>query len=127
MSVWGLAAYKSYITTYVKQNVLKQKPEPCAAENKTNVETILKGAVGTMTMKAGSMYFLAVAERTYSPPAYLHLQKRYVALATDEEEQISEWKQRCQLRLKQVSAPNTVVYDSDWRLYVLQGMGATVC
>lgn len=124
--MWGLAAYQSYITTYVNQNVLRQKPEPCAAENETQAETILKRTVGTMTRRARSMYFLA-AERSYSPPAYLHLQKRYVTLATDEEEQISEWKQQCQLRLKQVSVPNTVVYDSDWRLYVLQRMGATTC
>ena len=54
--------------------------------------------------------------RSHSPPVYLQLQKRYITLATGEEEQLSEWKHQCQLRLKQVSAPNMVPDDSDWRL-----------
>lgn len=53
---------------------------------------------------------------THSSPADLQLQKRYITLATGEEEQLSEWKHQCQLRVKQVSAPNMVADDRDCRL-----------
>lgn len=97
--------------THINQHedtIERQKPEPCAAKNKPQVETTLNEALGTMLRKAAGMCLLAVGWGLILHLAYLQLQKRFITLAIDVEEQLWEWR---------VSAPNMVADDSDWIIH----------